>query len=324
VLGASLFTAQAATRIFLGRRPDLLLVSDAPPFAPFLGPAARVLRGIQYVYWVMDINPDQLVALRAVSERSLITRAWRWLNRQVYRRAQTVVVLDRFMHQRAVKQGASLKTTRILPPWPHDEHLDAPPDEVARFRREHGLDGRFVVMYSGNHAASHPLTTLLDAAEHLQGDDRFVFLFVGGGAGKRDVEARRLRNVRSLEYQPLEKLGATLRAADLHVVTMRDQMVGIVHTCKVYGIMSVGKPFIFFGPPESHVTDLIHESASGWAARHDDVEGAIALIRRAAESPAALVEKGRSGRELVERKLSQEHLRRELCDVLEASAAPKK
>jgi hypothetical protein len=45
------------------------------------------------------------------------------------------------------------------------------------FRKTHGLEGKFVVMYSGNHSPCHPLDTLLDAAlESTRASER-EFLF---------------------------------------------------------------------------------------------------------------------------------------------------
>src|SRR2546421_8015410 len=43
------------------------------------------------------------------------------------------------------------------------------------FRAEHGLTGKFVVMYSGNHSPCHPLDTLLAAAERLKGRGDIAF-----------------------------------------------------------------------------------------------------------------------------------------------------
>ena len=61
-------------------------------------------------------------------------------------------------------------------------------------------------MYSGNHSPSNPLSTLLEAARRLRDEPRMVFLFVGGGAGKREVEDAMAGcpNVRSLPYEPLD------------------------------------------------------------------------------------------------------------------------
>jgi len=62
-----------------------------------------------------------------------------------------------------------------------------------------------------------------------------------------------------LPYQPLEKVGASLGAADLHIVAMGDAFVGLVHPCKVYNLLSLGLPWIGIGPKDCHLADLLGE-----------------------------------------------------------------
>jgi hypothetical protein len=61
---------------------------------------------------------------------------------------------------------------------------------------------------------------------------------------------------------------------------MGDQYVGIVHPCKIYNVLAVKKPFLYIGPNESHVTDIIGQS-SAYVSLHGDVEGVVANILRA-------------------------------------------
>src|SRR5262249_39533202 len=107
----------------------------------------------------------------------------------------------------------------------------------------------------------HPLDTVLQSAEALKDRDDIVFLFVGGGSGAEQVEQfaanRKLANVRRLPYQPYEKLSALLSAADLHLVVMGDAFRGILHPSKIYNILALNSAFIFVGPEECHVSDLI-------------------------------------------------------------------
>ena len=106
-------------------------------------------------------------------------------------------------------------------------------------------------MYSGNHSPCHPLDTLLDAARALKERSEIVFCFIGGGSEQvkvREFAAHTTDNVKCLPYQPLNELSSSLSAADLHVVVMGDEFVGIVHPCKVYNIMSVGAPALYIGP----------------------------------------------------------------------------
>ncbi len=121
------------------------------------------------------------------------------------------------------------------------------------------------------------------SADRLREDDRFRFLFVGGGLGKKDVEAfikeKSLTNTISLPYQPIESLRYSLSAADVHAVTLGDGMVGIIHPCKVYGSMAVARPILFNGPRPSHVSDLLDEHGFGRHAAHGDVDGTVAALR---------------------------------------------
>ena len=129
--------------------------------------------------------------------------------------------------------------------------------------------------------------------------------FVGGGSGKQGVEEFvanfELSNVRCLPYQPLGDLGELLAAADVHMVTMGENLVGINHPCKVYGAMAAGRPILYVGPSPSHISDLIEEYGIGWHLHHEDVDGTVDAIRRILDLPQAdLEDMGRQARLVVE------------------------
>jgi glycosyltransferase involved in cell wall biosynthesis len=181
-------------------------------------------------------------------------------------------------------------------------------------------------MYSGNHSHQNPLDTLLEASRRFASDPRVRFVFVGGGSGKADVErliASGAGNVVSLPYQPVETLGDSLSAADLHVVSVGDNMVGIMHPCKIYGAMAVGRPILFFGPEASHAGDILTGRRIGWHVRHGDVDGAERAIsealRIAGEERRAM---GDEARNIVGERFSARALRREFCDLLEQAGTP--
>src|SRR5205085_277525 len=99
-----------------------------------------------------------------------------------------VIALDRFMAERLKPRARLHDKMVVIPPWPHERAIEPLPHADNPFRKKHNLNGKFVVMYSGNHSPSNPLTTLLDAAVRMRGDDSVRFMFVGGGTGKREVE----------------------------------------------------------------------------------------------------------------------------------------
>jgi hypothetical protein len=226
----------------------------------------------------MDLNPDQAIAAGWLRKESWTGRILSRVLLYSLDRAERIVALDRFMRKRIINKGVPADKVAIIPPWSHDEAVRY--DEAGReaFRKEHGLAGKYVVMYSGNHSPCHPLDTLLEAARELRGRADVTFCFVGGGSEFRKVQqfaaAHDLLNIHALPYQPLERLSASLSAADLHLVVMGDPFVGIVHPCKVYNIVALGIPWMYVGPAPSHVTEL----GAGGHFSHGDVGGVVGFI----------------------------------------------
>ena len=278
-----LFMCQATLRALVSGRIDAILVSTSPPFAGFFGAMLSWIKRAPMTWWVMDINPDQMVVAGKLPATSLLVRVFDWMNRVTLRRAATVVTLDDFMAEtlrRKVDVGAKM---HVIPPWSHNTSQGGVAGDANPFRIAHGLQGRFVVMYAGNHALQHPLDTLLDAAKELESDDRILFVFVGGGAGKASVERRiaeGAKNLLSLPYQPLELLDDCLAAADVHVVSMGNDMVGIVHPCKIYGAMAAGRPILAIAPARSHIGSLIDGGRAGTRVDHGDTLAAVQAIQR--------------------------------------------
>ncbi len=319
-----LFLAQAVLRGLFTRNLVGLMVSTSPPFCGVGGALISLLRRVPMKYWAMDLNPDQMVAMRKITETSLSARVFNLFNRITLRRAADVVALDRFMVPRLDRHlppGRLERKVHVMPPWPHEDELARIAHDDNPFRKEHNLAGRFVVMYSGNHSPANPIATILDAGERLAGDDRFVFMCIGGGGGKKEVEARVAKgvpNIRSLPYQPLNQIKYSLSAADVHIVSIGDAVVGIVHPCKVYGAMAVSRPILLLGPNPCHVSDLIDQHQIGWHISHGNVDGAVKVLRAMADlPPAELKAMGERAARVIATTLSKAELQKRFCDVLQ-------
>ena len=118
--------------------------------------------------------------------------------------------------------------------------------------------------------------------------------------------------------QPLEELRYSLSAADVHVVSLGEKMVGIIHPCKVYGAMAVSRPVLFFGPRPSHISDLLDQHNFGVHVSHGNDSSAIAAISYLRQlSQAERDAMGRRAQQVLQQNLSQEMLCGQLCDGLE-------
>jgi glycosyltransferase involved in cell wall biosynthesis len=225
------------------------------------------------------------------------------------------------MHARVCAKADVASKIETMPPWPHEEKRASLDHSTNPFRQEHVAPGCFAVMYSGNHSPANPISTVLQAAEGMKNEQRLVFFSIGGGSGKREVEqmiASGAKNLRSLPYQPLDRIRYSLSAADVHVVSIGDDVVGIVHPCKVYGAMAVARPILLLGPQNSHVGDLIAEYRIGWHVKHGDVEQAKRVLAELLKLPEnELRAMGARAAAAVAGSLSKNTLLRRFCDVLQ-------
>ncbi len=322
LVAQALFLLQVMLRAVFLRRLRRILVSTSPPAASFAALFIRFFRRVPVTFWAMDINPDQLIAMGQTASDALPARLLDASNRTILRKACGVVALDRFMGERLEAKTPLGVRLAVMPPWPHESHLEPVDHAENPFREEHGLHDKFVFMYSGNISPAHPVDTFLEAARRMQDESQILFLFIGGGNGKRAIDnfiaSHGLANLKTLPYQPLERLKYSLSAADVHLVVMGKEMVGIVHPCKVYGAMTVARPVLLLGPRRSHIGELLDEYHFGWQVDHGDVDAAVAKIRAIhATNLGKRAVMGQAGRSAIRNRLSMDTLCGRFCDVVE-------
>jgi glycosyltransferase involved in cell wall biosynthesis len=155
-------------------------------------------------------------------------------------------------------------------------------------------------MYSGNLGLAHSFDEFLEAARRLREREDVVFLFVGGGPRLEEVRAAKERdgldNVRLLDYFPREQLHISLSVADVHLISMRREMTGIVVPGKLYGVMASGRPALFVGPEHCETADTVRQADCGLTVRLGDVDGLVESLCRLAGDTALVQQMGARGR----------------------------
>jgi glycosyltransferase involved in cell wall biosynthesis len=291
---------------------DLVVTLTTPPIIGLIGTILRRQRGSRHIYWSMDLHPDASIALGRMSARSGFGGLMNALSVSVYRNADRVVALGPYMADRiALKQVAPEKINTI-PVWSRRDEIYPLPRERNPLRKSLGLEGSFVAMYSGNLGLAHSFDEFLDAARALRDRPDIVFVFVGDGPRKREVQAARdsegLSNIRLLEPFPRNLLHASLSMADVHLISMRAAMNGIVVPGKLYGAMAAGRPVLFVGPDHCESADTIKSAGCGLTFPSGDAKALVAAIELLASDPSLARQMGERARSAL-----LAHHERKLC-----------
>jgi colanic acid biosynthesis glycosyl transferase WcaI len=260
-------------------RYRIIIGLTVPPLISFFGVIAARLKRAKFCYWTMDLQPELAIVSGYVKKGSVTARLLLVLSNHVFRHADAVLTLDRYMADYIEKRGAKKEKIHVNPVWPVMNEVYHGAMAKNPFRRAHHLNGKIVIMYSGNHAVVHPLDTLLKAALFLKDDGRLVFVFIGGGVRKKDVTLMKtendLDNILQLPYQAREKIHLSLGAADIHAVIQGNGCTGFTHPNKIYGAMCIGRPIAYIGPKPSHITDILDSCPGNISVEHGQVEALI-------------------------------------------------
>ena len=145
-------------------------------------------------------------------------------------------------------------------------------------------------------------------------------MFIGGETARKNIEEfvlnYKVTNIVTLPYVPLEETKYSLSAADVHIVTMGDNMVGVVHPCKIYGVMGSGRPFILLGPKNSHIGEILKSHKIGLQINHGDIHGTVEALRSIEKMPkSSLAGMGSLGREIVNKEYSRKKQCTRFCEA---------
>ncbi len=247
-------------------RPDVVVALTDPPIIGLAAYLAARRFGARFVMAYKDVFPE-VARLLDDFRSETVERGLQAVNRFLARRADRVVALGETMRRRLIEgKGADPARTVVIADWAYCAAI-APGPRANAFAARHGLDGRFVVMHSGNIGLSQELETLVEAARALRTVPEILVVLQGEGVRRAALQeqARRLGlpNVRFLPFAPKEALGEAFAAADVFVVSLRAGMAGYIVPSKLYGILAAGRPFVACVEEASEVAAIAHRHACG-------------------------------------------------------------
>ncbi len=240
------FTTLASAVGLVTPRPEAVLVMSPPITLGIAGVVVARRFRVPLVLNIQDIFPDAAIETGAVHNQRLIDGARR-LERWLYRHSDAVTVLSEDMRTNIAAKTSPEHHNRIrVIPNFADPLQVRPRSRNTRYRAEHHLGDRTVVMYAGNVGLSQPFELMVAAAQALQSRDDVVFVINGGGSGRPALEAQAagLPNLVLVDFQPPERLAEVLASADLHVILLRRGLAHSSVPSKLYTILASGRPVV--------------------------------------------------------------------------------
>lgn len=263
------------------RKPDVVVALTDPPIIGLAALATASKARAPFVFLCEDIFPEVATLLEDFHSDA-VNGALTQVNRFLVKKATRIVALGETMKRRLVEgKGADPSRISVIHNWA-DCRAVAPAPRDNPFARQHGLIDRFVVLHAGNIGLSQDLEIVLHAAEQLRDRPDVVFLFVGEGAKKKELEAtaasRDLRNVMFLPFQPRETMWQSYATADVSLVSLKRGLAGVIVPSKIYNVLASGRPCIAAVEQDCEVADIVRQHGCGFIISPGDASALRARV----------------------------------------------
>lgn len=287
---ASSYAAMARAAAAITSPGDILIAKTDPPLLSVVGAKVASRRGATLVNWLQDLYPDVAAATGVPMTRGLLGSILTRLRDHSLRYARVNVTIGTAMATRLERQCIASDAVRIIPNWADDKNIVPLPPAANPLRDTWQLDGKFVVGYSGNLGRTHDVEPLLAAAEQLRHRADIAFVFIGGGT---QFDALRTRidgaglggAIRFFPYQDREALPLSLTLPDVHWLSLRPSLEGVVFPSKFYGIAAAGRPMLALTAPDGELAGLVGRHRCGLLVTPGDTSGVVrAILHLAAEA----------------------------------------
>ncbi|BAZ39884.1 putative glycosyltransferase [Calothrix sp. NIES-4101] len=260
------FVATSFVPAIAGWRPDVILTTS--PSLPGCLPASLLgwLNRCPVILNLQDILPDAAIHTGLLKNKALI-KVFQILEKFAYRSSTKIsVIADGFIDnllQKGVKASKMVK----IPNWVDVNFIRPLPKEASEFRANHNLNGKFVVLYSGNIALTQGLETVVKAASKLRHIPDITFVIVGEAKGLQRLQQECLEqgadNVLLLPFQPREKLPDMLSAADVSLVVQKKNVISFNMPSKIQVALASGRALVASVPDSGTAARAIRQSGGG-------------------------------------------------------------
>jgi glycosyltransferase involved in cell wall biosynthesis len=303
------------------RRVDVVFATSTPLTVGIPGRLGATLRGIPYVFEVRDLWPEDLLDAGRIKP-GLQYMVWEWLELFSYRKAAKILLVSQGFHNRLLERGFDpdrLETVMLGADSSLYEMLT--PDH--EFFNAHGLNGKFIAVYTGAHGDANGLDQLIEAAEHLRRRGDIAIVLLGEGKMKDTLRAQAaekgLTNFRLIDPVPKSRLPNILAACHVGLMILKQiKRPRWVTPNKIFDYMFAGLPSIvnFAGT----TADMVEADGAGVASIPGDNKDLAEKIMYWADHADERAAIGRHARELAFKKYDRKMIARRLAEIFESAA----
>lgn len=276
---------------------DLIFTCQLSPVT--VGIPAVIIRAkkkIPMVFWVLDLWPESLQAVRVIRSKMLLYLVGKLVS-SIYSRCDLILVQAKSFIPAIAKYNQTCSPIKYFPSW--SDLIFNIGDEEAAIEIPIQKDS-FTILFTGNIGQAQDFPAILAAAKRLQNFAKIRWFIIGNGRMTRwvseNIKANGLEDcVFLLGDFAVERMPSFIKHADALLVTLKDEPIfSLTIPGKIQAYLAAGKPILAMINGEA--ARVVEESGSGIACAASNpislVHAVERLLAMSKEERTAMGQKG--------------------------------
>lgn len=303
---------------------DVIVVTSPPLFVGITAVILSLFKRLPIIFEVRDLWPESAIDTGVLKNKAIIKLAY-WFENFIYKRAKLINVLTPAFRTKLIEKGVPEEKIIFIPnaaDFTLAEKIQKSDFNPEAFKKELGLDGKFVITYVGAHGVANHLIQLVDAAERLL-DTPVVFQLIGSGMLKKDLQEevikRKLTNVIFRDAVPKAEVFKYILASDMGAsVLKRVDTFKTIYSNKTFDYMSCKRPI--FLAIDGVSRELVEKANCGIYVEPENIDDIEAKVRLVLKDKDALIASGNNGYEYAKKHFDRGVLAQQYANHLQTVA----
>ena len=285
------------------------ILSPSPPLS--IGVISNLIalkNKAKFIYNVQEIYPDLLIKNGALKSKYII-KSLHWFEKYVYKNAAAVITIDQKFYDQIISRFKNREKLKIVPNFV-DTNIYKPTSDFNNLPSIFNQDANKVrLLYAGNIGFYQDWEPIIYAANKLE-DTNIEFWIIGEGVKKdyliSEVEKFNLKNIKIIPYQNRELMSVINSYADIHFISINNDMEQDGFPSKVYTIMACAKPMIVITGEHSPLYNFLENLNCSILITKDRNENFTQAIIELANNENKKQILGKNGYDVIQQKYTRE------------------
>lgn len=300
---------------------DIIFVQSTPPTQGAMAAILKKLKKVPVVYNLQDIFPDSLVNTGLTKKGSILYKIGRIIEDFTYKNSDKVIVISEDFKRNIMAKGVHEEKIEIVYNWVDECNVVAIDRENNKLVDRYNIDeSKFYVSYCGNIGLTQNMDMLIDVAEDLKNKNDIVFLIIGDGAYKHELEKliidKRLNNVNILPFQPYEDIAHVFSLGDIGLIISKANVGQNSVPSKTWSIMSAERAVLASFDTYSELSRIIESTSCGICVPAEDKTALKDAILKLYDNKIIRHAMGKNGREFILNNLTRKVGTSKIIDII--------